>query len=374
MRNNPLPTDFAIKLIPPDDKGKPVVTFNTAMPYVKAALHYLQEHRISLNTADFVDAIIQSLSLSLEIDPSDLTGSGLVIALHHALIIEHYSPNIAERELYHDIVTWLDEQDFSYETFYRYRAIVSADSPMPSTLNPKKIAVWRSTSKMGDWDKRQAVSVRKWIGSTLKGLTADQAENLAKRIDEKLASWIDLDVRHHSSYEFDAWAQAYSSDKIKSCMHPYSSSEVGTKRTFTCYCSGYHGLPDNGLNLTVLYQDDTPVARAITFTDDGQKCYIRVYGDDRLDRWLGDNDYQQSDFAKDTILYTTEKLLKPYVDGDVCMAYHHTTNDGKHYWVLDNAGDYNLQTTAAYANNQTACECCGYNYNNADMQEEFSLF
>ena len=307
-------------------------------------------------------------SLSLEIAQRALTDCGLVFALYNALVVKYYSPNDAEHELYRDIIAWLDEQGFSAETFYYYKAIVTADYPMVSTLNPRKIAVWRSTSKMGDWDKRQAVSVRKWIGSTLKELTAEQAESLAKRIDEILASRIDLDIRHHSSYEFDAWERAYSSDKIRSCMHPYSSSEVGSARTFTCYCSGYHGLPDNGLNLTVLYQDDTPVARAITFSDDEQKYYIRSYGDDRLDKWLGDNGYEQGDFLVDTLLYTTESLIKPYIDGDVYMAYHHTTSDGKHYWVLGSSGEYNLQTTDAYATRPTECECCGSISHNDEMQ------
>lgn len=371
MQTNILPADFATAIMPTDDNGKPIITANSAMPYIKAALHYLQEQRMSLNTADFVDAIMQSLSF--EINPRDLTDSGLIPALYHTLIFAHYSPTDAEHELCRDIVKWLSEQDFNFKTFYYYKAIVTADYPMVSTLNPKKIAVWRSTGKMGDWNKRQAVSVRKWIGSTLKELTDEQAENLAKRIDERLASWIDLDVRHHSSYEFNAWERAYSSDKIRSCMNTNSGSEVGYKRTFTCYCTGYHGLPDNGLNLTVLYQDDTPVARAITFSDDERKYYIRSYGDDRLDKWLRDNGYEQGDFLVDTLLYTTESLIKPYIDGcDVYMSDLHTTSDGKHYWLLDTEGEYSLQTTDAYANNPTECECCGHDYDSDDTQEVLS--
>lgn len=369
MQNNILPADFATQLMPSDDdNGKLVVTISTLKLYISAALHYLQARQISLNTADFVTAIMQSLEASSK----DLTESGLVLSLYYELIIKHYSPDAAEHELYYDIINWLDEQGFSAETFYYYKAIVTADYPMSSTLNPRKIAVWRSTSKIGNWDKRQAVSVRKWIGSTLKELTAEQAESLAKRIDERLASSINLDIRHHSSYEFDAWDCAYSSDKIRSCMNTNSSSEVGYKHTFTCYCTGYHGLPDNGLKLTVLYQDDTPVARAITFTDDGQKYYIRSYGDDRLEKWLGDNGYEQSDFLTNTLLYTTESLIKPYIDGDVCMADHHTTNEGKHYWLLDFESKYNLQTTDAYAISPTECECCGDNHDSEDTQEVVS--
>ena len=373
MQNNILPVDFSTRLMPTDENGKPIITFTTAMPYIQEVLHYLQEHRISLNTAEFVDAIMQSLSFEIDSRALALTDCGLVLALFNALISKYYSPTHAEHELYQDIVEWLGAQDFSPGTFYCYKAIVTADYPMPSTLNPRKIAVWRSTSKMGDWNRRQAVSVRKWIGSTLKELTAEQAESLAKRIDEKLASLIELDVCHHSSFEFEAWERAYSSDKIRSCMHPHSNSEVGSKRTFTCYCTGYHGLPDNGLNLTVLYQDDMPVARAITFENEGQKYYIKNYGDDRLDKWLGDNGYEQGDFLEDTLLYTTESLIKPYVDGEVCMSDLYTTNDGKHYWLLNTEGAYNLQTTDAYAYVDAIisldCDFCGSGFPEDETQE-----
>ena len=373
MQNNILPSDFATRLMQTDENGKPVITFTRVMPYIQEVLHYLQEHRISLNTAEFVNAIMQSLSF--EIDSSALTDCGLVLALYYALTVEHCSSTLAEHELYQDIVEWLGEQDFSPAAILRYQAIVTADYPMVSTLNPRKIAVWRNTSKMGDWNRRQAVSVRKWIGSTLKELTAEQAESLAKRIDAKLASLIGLDVRHHSSFEFEAWERAYRSDKIRSCMHPHSSCEVGTKRTFTCYCTGYHGLPDNGLNLTVLYQDDMPVARAITFENEGQKYYIKNYGDDRLDKWLGDNGYEQGDFLEDTLLYTTESLIKPYVDGEVCMSDLHTTNDGKHYWLLNKNGEYDLQTTDAYAYATSSLDCdfCGSGFSEDETQEVCSV-
>ena len=345
MRTNILPADLAIKVLPTDDNGKPIITFRETTPYVKAILQYLQSHQISLNTADFVDAIMQSL----ELNPSDLTECGLTLGLYQALITEHIPASAVKNEIFNIILEWLEEQGFSLETFCYYRAIVTADYPMPSTLNPTKIAVWRNTSKMGDWDKRQAVSVRKWIGSTFKDLTVAQTESLAKRIDLRLASLMELDIRHHSSYEFEAWKNAYESDKITSCMHPALAYGIGHAGTFTCYCTGYHGLPDNGLNLTVLYQDDTPVARAITFTDGEQKFYIRAYGDSRLERRLIHNGYKQSDFTEGTILYTTERLIKPYVDGWLCMADHCTTNDGKHYWLLCKGAEYNLQTTDAYA-------------------------
>lgn len=264
------------------------------------------------------------------------------------------------------------------EEYYQNLITLKIDLPSPSILNPKKLAVWRNTSKMGGIETRQAVSVRKWIGSTLVGLTDEQAENLACKIDkflqgEALAA---LDVRHHDSYDFDGWERAYVNDAIRSCMNPnHTSCEVGTKRTFTTYCSGYHGLADNGLHLTVLYQDDKPVARAITFKDGAQDCYIRSYGDDRLHKWLQANGYEQSDFKSGTILYTTAELMKPYVDGaEVHYADHYINSDGKHYWALCTDGEYNLQTTDAYAVSQSECECecCGGSFDDGELGEHLS--
>ena len=367
MRTNPLPNDFASKLMPADANGF-LLNRNNLQTYIEVVLQYLQDARQNLSTSDFVDVLIDSLDLDLDSVSANIV---LPTALNNALILKCHPLATAQDEIIVDnIKNWLLEQASDYKTYSRYLCILTADFPMPSTLNPKKIAVWRNTSKMGDWERRQAISVRKWIGSTFKEFTDDQAEDLAKRIDGILNPLAAFDVRHHDSYDFDGWERAYTGDKIRSCMHPDSDCDVGIYRTFTCYCSGYHGLPDNGLSLTVLYQDDDePVARAITFTLNEQKHYIRVYGDDRLYKWLNHNGYEQADFAEDTILYTTADLMKPYVDGYVHMADRCTTNGGKHYWKLCTAGDYDLQTTDAYASAPVECECCGNDYHTADTQE-----
>lgn len=266
--------------------------------------------------------------------------------------------------------------EIGFDTYYQNLLTIKIDLPSQSILNPKKLAVWRNTSKMGGIETRQAVSVRKWIGSTLVGLTDEQVENLACKIDNFLQgeTLTHLDVRHHSSYEFDAWERAYVNDAIRSCMNPlHTSCDVGVERTFTTYCSGYHGLPDNGLSLTVLYQDDEPVARAITFTDGEQDCYIKSYGDDRLHKWLQAKGYEQSDFLSGTILYTTADLMKPYVDGDdVHYADPCTTDDDKHYWVLCTDGEYDLQTTDAFAASQSECECCGNRFSDDVLSDYLS--
>ena len=371
MRNNPLPKDFATNLMPKGPDGKFLLGFINLNVYIEAVLQYLQNTQQNLNIPDFVDVIIQSLDLDLE----DIKVScDLASALRYTLIGKPSQISSTDEFLYDAIKDWLwlMEQDSNYITYSRYRAILTADFPMVSTVDPKKIAVWRNTSKMGDWDKRQAVSVRKWVKSTFTDFTESQVEDLSKRIDEVLTPSAELDVRHHSSYEHDDWKRAYSSDKIRSCMNTRSPNEVGYKHTFTCYCSGHHGLPDNGLNLTVLYQNGEPVARTITFTHHEQNYYIRVYGDDRLYKWLNHNGYEQADFKEGTILYTTEHLLKPYIDGGVTMAEHCTTNDGKHYWALVTYGEYDLQTTDAYAGNPAECYCCDHDYHSDELQEVLS--
>lgn len=324
---------------------KPIVNFTHAIPCIKVVVQYLQDTRQNLSTADLVDFLFTSLGITRD-------DGVLAVALFFSLTADYVDVSDADTVLCREITAWLIEQRFDAATYSRYLCILNADYPMQSTINPNKIAVWRNTSKMGNWAKRQAVSVRKWIGSTLQGLTAEQAENLACKIDNFLQgdTLANLDVRHHDSYDFEAWERAYANAAILSCMNPnHTSCDVGTRRTFTTYCSGYHGLPDNGLTLTVLYQKGEPVARAITFKDGEQGYYIKTYGDDRLHKWLQAHNYEQADFKAGTILYTTADLMKPYVDGeDVHYADHYTTSDGKHYWELCTDGAYDLQTIDAF--------------------------
>ena len=351
-----------------DSRGMLVADGQQCISYITGVLQHLQDTKQNLSTVDFVDFITKSLG----VDYADIVYYSLPSAFFNALVLPYCSGRF-DTSIKNSIVDWLGEQRLRPTMANRYLCLLHADYPMPSTLNPKKLAVWRNTSKIGDWDKRQAVSVRKWIGSTFKELTAEQAESLAKRIDGLRTTLDNLDVRHHTSYEFSAWEQAYTSDKIRSCMHPASGCHVGTERTFTCYCSGYHGLPDNGLTLTVLYQNDEPVARAITFTnDDGQKCFVRAYGDDRLAEWLDYNDYEASSFQPGTILYTTETMLKPYIDGEVTMAEHCSPSEGKYYWALYRHGTYELQTTSAYIEDLVECECCAREFDEDETSERYS--
>ena len=201
MRNNLLPNDFAKRLMLTDDDDKPIVRIHTLKVYISEALHYLQNNQTSLNTADFVDAIIQSLDLDIYNVESNTV---LIHALLESLLLKHRTISSRDKIVVDIITEWLRKQRITYVVYSRYKAILTADYPMPLVLNHKKIAVWRNTSKMGDWDKRQAVSARKWIKSTLDGFSDEQCEDLARRIDEVLKSLVALDIRHHTSYDFDA--------------------------------------------------------------------------------------------------------------------------------------------------------------------------
>ena len=66
MQNNILPKDLAIQLMPTDENGKFVITTASVKAYIKAVLQYLQNAQKSMNTADFVDAIMQSLDITLD--------------------------------------------------------------------------------------------------------------------------------------------------------------------------------------------------------------------------------------------------------------------------------------------------------------------
>lgn len=342
--------------------------------FARERLLDMQQNNQNLSTADFLDHLLDELQLSV-IDCYKMhidTVFAEAVNRHHneelRALDRDDAPNLRSF-----IGKWL--KDNQKDGLERRKNLILVDMEYPTTsqLNPNKLMVWRNTGKMLDIDKRQVVGVRKWIKSTLVGLSDDQIENLARTIDEALIPLTELDVRHHSSYEFNAWERAYKSLKIRSCMSTFSDSEVGDKRTFTCFCTGYHNLPDNGLKLTVLYQDDVPVARAITFDDGDTKCYIAGYGDGRLKQWLIMNNYVQSDFLEDTILYSDSEMLKPFVDGDdIVRGDHCVSDDGIYYWILSDYGEYPLDNTKAYATGGVECDSCDTVYSSEHIKPYIS--
>ena len=328
--------------------------------YVQQVVAHLRDTKQNLSTKDLVTLFSDDLQMSFR----DMYMRNFELACLSQLSNPHELYSIdAVYKLQRLICDGLTA-GMGTETYYQNLITLKIDLPIQSILNPKKLAVWRNTSKMGGIETRQAVSVRKWIGSTLVGLTDEQAETLACKIDKFLQGEIltNLDVRFAPSAAFTMWRDAYESDKISSCMHPKSNCGIGRERTYTTYCTQHHGLPDNGLQLAILYQDDVPVARAITFsTNDGSRGFVRSYGDDRLHKWLINNGYSVANsYPQGTILYAGKLKMKPYLDGyDTAAAYRYDTDANEYYWVLCAGGEYELQTTDAYAGGAAECELCG---------------
>lgn len=359
-------------LIPSQDViNHPTSGTFAVVPFIMATLNHLQATRQNLSTGDFVELIRSHLNIT----DRDFYINNICHALYCVVSLSALDPSFEDAAIYRLVNDWLytNKPNIFSCYFFRNLNILEVDYPTKSTINTKKVAVWRNTSKMGSIKTRQAVSVRKWIKSTLVGLSERQIEDLAKKIDDALVpfSELKLDIRHHDSYDFEAWKNAYESDKIESCMSPTSRCDVGKQRTYTCYCTGYHGLPDNGLKLTVLYQDDVPVARAITFKDGDQNCFIASYGDDRLLKWLRSSGYEMSDFPQETILYSDSEMLKPYVDGEFIRRGDHLRSaNGVYYWELLQEGYYKLNHTGAWAFEPSKCDCCGEYFDVADDEDD----
>lgn len=323
-------------------------------------LQHMQDTKQNLSTVEFLDFLLDKLKISAsDCFAYDVNYVFMEVANHHFGKEQCSRFKNNKTDLDDLIYKWLYFNQEYCPELYRNKIAVLMDKPTVSLLDPKKIAVWRNTSKMTSFDKRVTISVRKWIKSTLVGLSDEQIEELASLLDITLTPFDEFGVRFHDSYDFWGWNRAYGSNKITSCMSLGSSCEVGRSGTFTCYCTGYHGLPDNGLKLAVLYQDDIPVARAITFTDGNIKCYVANYGDDRLLKWLRFNGYIQSSLPRLTMLYSTMMKLKPHVDGHMCRADHCRTSYGIYYWELREDGRYGLGNSNALAEKFIKCECCG---------------
>lgn len=327
-------------------------------------LQHMQDTKQNLSTTEFLDFLLDKLKISAtDCFFHDVNYVLMEVANHHFDEEQYFRLKVNNAELDDLIYKWLYfNQDYCPE-LYRNKIAVLMDNPTTSLLDPKKISVWGNTRAMMDFNKRKTISVREWIQSTLVGLSDEQVEDLTEWVDIALTPIDEIDIRFHDSFDFLGWADAYDSEEIDDVMSTHSGSEVGREDTFTCFCSGYHGLPDNGLKLAVLYQDNIPIARAVTFTDGSLNCYNDCYGDDRLLKWLKINGYYQSDFPEGTILYTNGSMLKPYIGGKVYRSDHHCTQEGIYYWKLSKDGVYNLCTSKAHAKKLTKCECCGGYFN-----------
>ena len=227
----------------------------------------------------------------------------------------------------------------------------------PSETVKGRLAYYQDDSKRAA-GIRTPIKVRKYLQKFFgKFRTPEALEQIAKTLDELMVAIDEYDVRIYDDSQIDGWADAYY--HIASCMSTkHKTYGVGKRETYRCYCTSAmtNGKKSSGLSLVVLYQDDKPVARAITYESyRGEKCYVRNYGDDRLVKWLDEHGYvRQQRLPRDTWLWAecydagNDEYLSPYVDGDgsdACATLEFA--DGQPYWVLSDGGVV-LQN------------CCGY--------------
>lgn len=243
--------------------------------------------------------------------------------------------------------------------------------PGASTTQPGLIAYYATEQKMLA-NIRTPVKVRRYLQKfPTRGKDAKWVERMAKDIDEMLGDKPALDVRLFSSADIDGWADAYQdNNNVRSCMSGDSVYGVSRNRTYRCYVTAHYGLPDNGLTLAALYHKGEYVARAIVFEHNGDKCYVRHYGDSRIVDWLSDNGYNQVDGYPDgtrLVAFPSDGggYYHPYVDGDNYYAdLHYHSGAGQHYWAIGGSS-YRLDDAdgVAHDDDLTTCEHCSASFN-----------
>lgn len=210
----------------------------------------------------------------------------------------------------------------------------SIERRQTNTLTPIKIRRFLTKYDVfNEWGERQS----------------EMQELFASYLDTTWDKTDTLDVRTLDHDDVDGWDGAF--NKIRSCMSRVSDHGVGVRNSYLCYMTKHHGLDDNGVRLTVLYQDGKPVARTLTYENDDGKYYVRNYGDDRLVRWLDDNGYNHAETLPiGTLLYTwlydgddrdpdyAFDLVHPYLDG-VNNRGELITENGKLAFVIQDEGD-----------------------------------
>ena len=244
--------------------------------------------------------------------------------------------------------------------------------PGASTNQPGLIAYYATEQKILA-NIRTPVKVRRYLQKfPTRGQDPEWVERVAQEIDELLGDKPELDVRLFSSADIDGWRDAYQdNNNIRSCMSQDSIYGVSRHQTYRCYATAHYGLPDNGLTLAALYHKGEYVARAIVFEHNGDKCYVRHYGDSRIVDWLGDNGYDQVDGYPDgttLVAFSSDSggHYHPYVDGDNYYAdLCYNSSVGQHYWMLGSGG-HRLDDAGGVAyDDLTTCEHCSAPFDHA---------
>lgn len=230
----------------------------------------------------------------------------------------------------------------------------SIERRQTNTLTPIKIRRFLTKYDVfNEWGERQG----------------EMQEIFSRYLDNAWDKTDTLDVRTLDHDDVDGWDEAF--NKIRSCMSRISEHGVGVRNSYLCYMTKHHGLDDNGVRLTVLYQDGKPVARTLTYENECGKYFVRNYGDDRLVRWLDDNGYEHAGtLPLGTLLYTwvydgsdrdedyAHDLVHPYLDGANNRAELITEN-GKLAFVIQNEGDELADATGSFGIDHMP-QCCSH--------------
>ena len=282
----------------------------------------------------------------------------------------HYPPpynNKADEVAY---VLWNEVAQSCTESHMVAHHLLAYHDVRPSETVKGRLAYYQDDRKRAA-GIRTPIKVRKYLQKFFGDFRSpEELEHIAKELDESMETTDKYDVRIYDDSQVDGWADAYY--HITSCMSTQTKAYgVGERETYRCYCTSAmtNGKKTSGLSLVVLYQDDKPVARSITYASScGEKCYVRNYGDDRLVKWLDERGYvHQQWLPNGTRLWTechdsaNDEYLSPYVDDvdddGACATLEFV--DGQPYWVISEDG-VGLQNCCGYtcAHRQT-CDCCG---------------
>ena len=296
----------------------------------------------------------------------------------------HYPPSNDAKAYEVADALWCDLAQSRVEPHMVAHHLLAYHDVRPSETIKGRLAYYQDDKKRKA-GIRTPIKVRKYLQKFFgKFRTPEVLEQIAETLDGLMQPSDDWDVRLFTDADIDGWSAAYY--HITSCMNTrHMDYGVGELETYRCYCTAAmtHGKKSSGLSLVVLYQDDKPVARSITYTSScGEKCYVRNYGDDRLVRWLDEHGYvHQNYLPRDTWLWTeaydddNNGYLSPYVDGDPDDAEAKLTHiGGRYYWVISEDGVV-LQNCCGYTSATIlTCECCGDRISDGDEYNQLDLY
>ena len=278
-------------------------------PYLEYAYHLQKSsitHGVRPPTRDLEPTLQDVMDDPLSVLDPDVATAGAKVIYHVDVDIDFYLYG----SLWRRFLAFMGVRE-SESVKGRLAYYQSTERRQTNTLTPIKIR--RFLTKYGvfnEWGDRQA----------------EMQELFARYLDTTWDRTDILDVRTLDHDDVDGWDEAF--NKIRSCMCRISDHGVGVRNSYLCYMTKYHGLDDNDVRLTVLYQHGKPVARTLTYTTDDGKFYVHNYGDDRLVRWLDVNGYEcAGTLPLGTLLYTwlydgqyrdddyAFDLVHPYLDG-----------------------------------------------------------